>query len=209
MIELKKEILTCLQGWRNTNNKEQNLQGRLYAHFLKFEKNGYVVEMETNIKQDEHLDWLFENKDVKRDGFCKSEIDLFIYNQSQKEAYAIELKWIYHRDTGWNMVDYLEDYKCDAQFCRQLMSQHICTDVCSLVAYDFNPVKQVKKPNFKKECDIKEAFLGGKYMDAKGNRRQPTEGRIDGIPFHWQPLYNDYCYYMIDGKDIANSSMTK
>ena len=205
MIELKKEIKTCLQGWRNTNNKEQNLQGWLYACFLKFKKEGYVVEMETNIKQDEHLDWLFENKNVKRDDFCKSEIDLLIYHHERKEAYAIELKWIYHRDQGWNVVDHLADYSRDALFCEQLLLSHICTDVCSLVAYDFNPIKQVKKAYFRKDPDIKEAFLGGKYMDNKGNRRQPIEGRINGVQFKWQPLYDDYCYYMINGNDIIQA----
>ena len=81
MINLKEEIITCLQDWRNTNNKEQNLQGWLYAHFLKYRSEGYVIEMETNIRQDEHLGWLFENKDVNRNNFCKSEVDLFIYNE--------------------------------------------------------------------------------------------------------------------------------
>lgn len=203
MINLKEEIITCLQDWRNTNNKEQNLQGWLYAYFLKYRSEGYVIEMETNIRQDEHLGWLFKNKDVDRNNFCKSEVDLFIYNESQKEAYAVELKWIYHRDTGWNVVDHLPAYECDAQFCNQLLSHYICSDVCSLVVYDFNPEKQVKNPRFSKDSCKKEDFLGGKYTDEKGNRRQPTAGRICGIPFKWLPLYDDYCYYIIDGKDMS------
>lgn len=207
MINLKEEIREGLKGWCNTNDKEQNLQGWLYAHFLKFQKDGYVVEMETNIKQDEHLEWLFKDKKVNRDAFCKSEVDLLIYHPIRKEVYAMELKWVYHRDEGWNVVDHLTDFMCDAHFCRQLLKHHICTDVCSFVAYNFNPQKQVKKANFSKEQTIKEAFLGGPYMDSNGNRRLPTEGAINGVHFEWESLYDDYYCYMIDGKDILNSSL--
>jgi len=62
MINLTDTIDDALITIVNTNNKEQNFQGRLYASLIKLEKYGYVVEMETNVK-DDHLP--FFPKDIK------------------------------------------------------------------------------------------------------------------------------------------------
>ena len=50
MMNFSEEIENCLKDVRNTNNKEQNFQGRLYAHFLKFEEEGYIIENSTKTR---------------------------------------------------------------------------------------------------------------------------------------------------------------
>ena len=205
-INIKKEIAKALKDWRNTNNKEQNFQGHLYAHFLKFKKKGYVVEMETNIKQDKHLGLLFKDKNFDKNILCKSEVDLLLYNEQNGEAYAIELKWIYNREGRWNVVDHLAEFSCDVEFCKQLVENHICTNVCSFVAYDFDDKKQVQRVVFNNDKEDKEAFLGGPYIDKSGKRRKLTRGTIKGVPFHWVDLYDKYRYFMIDGQDILNNN---
>ena len=121
MIHFSQEIEKCLNNVYNTNNKEQNFQGRLYAHFLPFEKEGYVVEMETSVN-DEHLKPVLLKRmndsrlsDLKKDDFRKIEIDLLLYKEDFSEMYAAELKWVYNRSEGWNVVDHLEDFKDDAR----------------------------------------------------------------------------------------------
>lgn len=76
---IQKEIDSFLHSsyFVNTNHREQNLQGRLYAYLLHLEQDGYVVEMETNIKSEEYSE-LF--KDTRyRDSLLKSEVDILIY----------------------------------------------------------------------------------------------------------------------------------
>lgn len=148
MINLKHEIETFLNSnWCNTNDKEQNMQGRLYAWLLRFEQIGYVVEMETSVR-DEHLK-CFKNKvwkdDFSLEKFAKKEMDLFIYNKAFTEVYAAELKWIYKRDKGWNILDNLEDFKDDAKFCYQLVEHGGFTETCSVVVQDFERSKQVQR----------------------------------------------------------------
>ena len=129
MIRLQSEIENCLQTIRNTNNKEQNFQGRLYAYFMKFEKEGYVVEMETNIKDIPNISHL--------DNYSKKEIDILIYKKDYSEKYAIELKWTY--DPGFHYLDKLEEYKKDVVFVRQLVQFANFNETCSVIVMDTNP----------------------------------------------------------------------
>lgn len=150
MINFSKEIESCLLSIRNTNNKEQNFQGRLYTHFLKYETMGYIVEMETNVK-DDHISFF-----PKGIPYEKHEMDLLIYSADNKEKYAAELKWIYHQnDTGrWTFLDNLSDFEKDVRFVRQLHDELGFIETCSVVVYDTNPEKQTQlRPNRKNRID--------------------------------------------------------
>jgi len=212
MINFSKEIEKCLNNVHNTNNKEQNFQERLYAHFLPFEKDGYVVEMETSVN-DEHLKPILKKRmnvkdenDFKKADFRKIEIDLLIYKKDYSEMYAAELKWIYNRTTGWNVVDHLEEFKDDAVFCHQLVEKAHFDETCSVVVYDFNPDKQVRRysPKNKETIQEKLDFLGGSYpaTDHGSIISDEQGGKTD---FEWIDLKDyvdgqDYKYYLIKFK---------
>lgn len=210
MLNFSQEIKKCLEDVHNTNNKEQNFQGRLYAHFLPIEKFGYVVEMETSVN-DEHLKPILKKRmsiddsnDFNKTDFKKIEIDLLIYKEDFSEMYAAELKWIYNRTEGWNVVDHLEDFKEDAIFCRQLVEKAHFTETCSVVVYDFDPNKQVKNPRFVKNAEEKWAFLGNDYKEPKYGKiiSKEPDGKTD---FEWIDLkeYKEgqkYKYYLVKFK---------
>lgn len=188
MIHLQQEIENCFKTLRNTNNKEQNFQGRLYAYFLKFEEEGYVVEMETNIKddhlKDDHATFFPEGVNFK-----KKEIDLLIYKKDFSEKYAIELKWIYHQNGSgrWNVLDNLPSFQEDLVFVKQLKNLANFTETCSVVVYDIDPEKTTKhRKNRKNEKD--EIPFAEKNL-------------ICGEHFTRVPLYKngnqDYWYYLI------------
>lgn len=187
MINLRKEIETCLQTLKNSNNKEQNFQGRLYAYFLKFEKEGYIVEMETSIK-DDHIPF-FNELDTNK--FYKKEIDLLIYKQDYSEKYAIELKWIYHQDGSgkWNVLDNLPSFEKDLVFVKQLKEIAHFTETCSIVVYDADPEKTTKPSKHRK--------------NAKNERPFAEDHIICGEKFDLLPLPScnkknqDYWYYII------------
>lgn len=183
MINLKQEIENCLKTLRNSNNKEQNFQGRLYAYFLKFEKDGYIVEMETSIN-DDHIS-LFP-KDKK---FEKKEIDLLIYKKDLSEKYAIELKWIYHQNGSgkWNVLDNLPSFEQDLIFVKQLKNSANFTQTCSLVVYDIDPEKTTKPRKNRKNEEKEKPFV--------------EKNMLCGEQFTRLPLYKkgntDYWYYLI------------
>lgn len=212
MLNFSKEIEAALRVLNNTNDKEQNMQGRLYAHFLQFEKEGYVVEMETSVN-DESLKRILKERmndttptDFSKQDFRKIEIDLLVYKPNQSELYAAELKWVYNRTKGWNVVDHLEDFKADSIFCHQLVEKARFTETCSVVVYDFNENKQVKRYSPKNQDTLQEKldFLGGEYpardygmiqFDEEGNK----------VSFNWIDLKDyrndrDYKYYMLTFK---------
>ena len=212
MINFSQEIENCLRKVRNTNNKEQNFQGRLYAHFLPYEKDGYVVEMETSVN-DEHLKVILKQRmndtsstDFKKADFRKIEIDLLIYKKDYSEMYAAELKWIYNRSDGWNVVDHLEDFKDDAVFCHQLIEKAHFNETCSVVVYDFAPKKQVKRysPRNIETQQEKIDFLGGSYP-AHEHGTIISDEHGGKTSFQWIDLTDhkdgqDYKYYMITFK---------
>lgn len=209
MINFTSEIEQCIKHISNTNDKEQNFQGRLYAHFLQFEKQGYLVEMETSVN-DEHFKSILKqrmrdksDKDFTKADFRKIEVDLFIYKPDQSELYAAELKWIYNRTSGWNVVDHLEELKADAIFCNQLVQKAAFTETCSVVVYDFYPPKQVKRYSPKKQETMQEKleFLGGDYPAREFGK---IACDVDGstIDFHWIDIDDkgrdrDYKYYIL------------
>lgn len=209
MLNFCHEIKKCLENVHNTNNKEQNFQGRLYAHFLPIEKFGYVVEMETSVN-DEHLKPILKKRmsivdsnDFNKTDFKKIEIDLLIYKKDFSEMYAAELKWIYNRTEGWNVVDHLEDFKEDAIFCRQLVEKAYFTETCSVVVYDFDPGKQVQRyaPRDEKTKQEKLEFLGGSYPAHNKGKIISKEPDRE-TDFEWIDLkeYNErqkYKYYLI------------
>ena len=212
MINFSKEIESALHVLNNTNDKEQNMQGRLYAHFLQFEKEGYVVEMETSVN-DETLKRILKERmsdttpfDFTKQDYRKIEIDLLVYKPDQSELYAAELKWIYNRTKGWNVVDHLEEFKADSIFCHQLVEKARFTETCSLVVYDFYKDKQVKRYSPKNQNTQQEKldFLGGDYpARAHGMIQCDEEG--NKAPFNWIDLKDyrddrDYKYYMITYK---------
>lgn len=212
MINFSQEIENCLRTVRNTNNKEQNFQGRLYAHFLPYEKDGYVVEMETSVN-DEHLKVILKQRmndtsstDFKKADFRKIEIDLLIYKKDYSEMYAAELKWIYNRSDGWNVVDHLEDFKDDAVFCHQLIEKAHFNETCSVVVYDFDPKKQVKRysPRNIETQQEKIDFLGGSYP-AHEHGTIISDEHGGKTSFRWIDLIDhkdgqDYKFYMITFK---------
>ena len=209
MLNFSQEIKKCLEDVHNTNNKEQNFQGRLYAHFLPIEKSGYIVEMETSVN-DEHLKPIIKKRmsvddsnDFNKTDFKKIEIDLLIYKEDFSEIYAAELKWIYNRTEGWNVVDHLEDFKDDAIFCRQLVEKAHFTETCSVVVYDFDPNKQVIRyaPRDEKTKQEKLDFLGGPYP-AHDKGKIISKENAETSDFEWIGLkeYKEgqkYKYYLI------------
>ena len=201
MINFKQRIEACLRHVCNTNNKEQNFQGRLYAFLLSLEQEGYIVEMETSIR-DEHLKPIFENIDFSQ--FAKREMDILVYKPDFSEIYAAELKWIYHSEVGWNVFDGLEDYKEDALFCHQLTSIAGFTETCSVVVNDFDDKKRVKSPRLGDVNSGKRLFVGNDYFN-------PQIGKINSgnkyEDFKWVPLdlrnnnTQDYRYYILSFKN--------
>lgn len=199
MLDIRKELTEFLQNckWENTNEKEQNLQCYLFAHFLKFTEQGYTVEAETNIKQDCHLKRFWASHScIPLSALDKSEVDLLVYNADFTEVHAIELKWVHEREGRWNLVDHLEDFKKDLRFCHQLGGLGF-TSAFSLVVYDFNPERQVLRVNFNKNKEEKTAFIGGNYIHGV----VPQGGKILGVSFKWEELNNSisksHRYYII------------
>jgi len=195
MINCCQEIENCLKTLENTNNKEQNFQGILFQYFReKFMSLGYIVEMETSVL-DEHIKTYVCNKlgispnschdDIKSQ-FRKSEMDLLIYKTDLSELYAAELKWIYHRDTGWNVLDHLKDFQDDVSFCKELKDKLLFTKTCSVVVHDFDKNKLVQSPRIsdskENAANVKYDFLGGSYS------LLPSNGKICNIPFEWKNL---------------------
>ncbi len=209
MIDFSQEIEKCLKKLHNTNNKEQNFQGRLYAHFLPFEKEGYVVEMETSVN-DEHLKPILKKRmsatdlnDFKKEDFRKIEIDLLIYKQDYSELYAAELKWIYNRTGHWNVVDHLEEFKADAIFCHQLVEKAHFNETCSVVVYDFDSAKRIEhyRPRNTETQQEKLEFLGGRYP-ATYHGKIIADEHGGKTFFKWIDLKDytkgqDYKYYLI------------
>ena len=172
MIDFNKEIENCLKSLRNSNNKEQNFQGRLYAYFLKFEEYGYVVEMETNIKDIPNTNSAL---------FVKKEIDLLIYKHDYSEKYAAELKWTY--DPGFHYLDKLEEYKKDVIFVNQLVQLADFDETCSVVVIDTNP-QHLSKLRKKRQNQEEENLF--------------ESGEICGIQFGARKkLYDVYEYIII------------
>ncbi len=223
MINLKQEIETFLNSnWCNTNDKEQNMQGRLYAWLLRFEQQGYTVEMETSVR-DEHIK-CFNNKACKDnfpiEDFAKKEMDLFIFNKDFSEVYAAELKWIYKRDEGWNILDNLEDFKDDAKFCYQLVEHGRFTETCSVVVQDFEESKQVQRCSWSRNkpevIRDKQHFLGRESYPSVEDLTKLPGGSINVkdndspvyLPFEWKDLHQEqklpnppkrqYRYYILD-----------
>ena len=213
MINLKHEIETFLNSnWCNTNDKEQNMQGRLYAWLLRLEQQGYTVEMETSI-HDAHLDDTMP--EITADNKpAKTEMDIFISHKDTPELYAVELKWIYNKTEGWNVVDHLQDFEKDAMFCRWLAEKADFTETCSVVVYDFEESKQVKRYSPKERIKEKRLFLGKDYPVDKSKRCYIQTGDDQLAPFMWQKLNNislpdrDYYYYIISFQN-KNSLATK
>ena len=212
MIQLKQEIEEFLNSnWANTNDKEQNMQGRLYAWLLRLEQRGYTVEMETSI-HDEHLADIMP--DLKDNKPSKTEMDIFIHDASFIELYAIELKWIYNKTTGWNVVDHLEDFEDDAKFCNWLADKADFTETCSVVVYDFEESKQVKRFSPKERKEDKYKFLGEDYPCKKDRGKIFAGDEGQYAPFTWHKLNNqprpnrDYYYYIISFQN-KNSLATK
>lgn len=212
MLNFSEELQKALLILKNTNDKEQNMQGRLYAHFLQFESEGYRVEMETSIN-DEHIKRILKSRmhdsspqDFTKKDFRKIEIDLLVYKSDLTELYAAELKWVYNRSCGWNVVDHLEDFKDDSVFCHQLIEKAGFTETCSLVVYDFFPDKQVKRfsPKNQETLAEKMAFLGGDYPARDHGQIQNDEaGHL--VAFEWKDFPDErdnrhYRYYMIINK---------
>lgn len=209
MINFSKEIETALLVLNNTNDKEQNMQGRLYAHFLQFEKEGYVVEMETSVN-DEALKRILKERmsdttptDFTKHDFRKIEFDLLVYKPDQSELYAAELKWIYNRSKGWNVVDHLEEFKADSIFCHQLVEKARFTETCSVVVYDFFESKQVKRYSPKNQDTLQEKldFLGGEYP-ARDHGQIQCDEQGNMVSFNWMDLKDnrndrDYKYYIL------------
>lgn len=124
MIHIQNEIQGFLNSsyFTNTNHREQNLQGRLYAYLLHLEKEGYVVEMESNIVKSNDYNNLFGNS-FGNSSLLKSEVDILIYKKEGDEfveAYAIELKWFY--DPGFHYFDNYKEFVKDVAFVQQLRS---------------------------------------------------------------------------------------
>ncbi len=224
MLNLRDLIERFFQtGWKNTNDKEQNLQGRLYAYLLPLQSRGYTVEMETSTV-DEHLKKFWDEKGVSEDDIKdlpKKEIDLLIYNDIMSEVYAAELKWIYERKGRWNILDNLDGFTKDAKFCKQLHEIAGFTGTCSVVVQNFEESKQVKRSywreteNNKGYVDRKRHFLGCySYHKDPSDLRKLKGGSIlvddtHYVPFVWKDLYQvkgvaprDYRYYIVDSQDM-------
>lgn len=196
MIHFCQEIETFIHQVRNTNNKEQNFQSQLVHFFTEKYGNDYIIEVETS-RADTHVKdaRMIAQSDI--DGvlipYRKKEIDLLIYNKTDKtEKYAAELKWIYHREGtgGWCCLDSLDAFSDDAVFVEQLVEHSGFTETCSVVVYDFNPGRQVKRvvwgtPEQKKR---KRAFLDGEYHQERLKGTLVDGKTHKGYPFVWRKL---------------------
>ena len=174
MIHLQQELEKCFKTLRNTNNKEQNFQGRLYTYFLKLEKEGYVVEMETNIGDIPNIS--------QPSTYEKKEIDLFIYKKDYSEKYAIELKWTH--DPGYHYLDKLGEYKKDVIFVRQLFQLANFDETCSVIVVDTNCKTQPRKNRINQ--DEEKRFEDGELCGENFGKRKVLYDAYEYIiiPFH-------------------------
>lgn len=177
MINLQNEIENCLKTLRNTNNKEQNFQGRLYAYFLKFEKEGYIIEMETSVN-DTHIPFFSDTISYK-----KKEIDILIYKEDYSEKYAIELKWNYN--PGFHYLDRLCEYEDDVIFVKQLVEKANFDETYSVIIVDTNPKHLTKLRQKRKNQEKEDSF---------------EKGMICGEHFDRNKLYDAYEYIIIPFK---------
>lgn len=189
MLNLKEEIEKFLSlDWVNTNNKEQNFQGRLYAYLQHLEQWGYLVEMETS-RNDEHIKYSFSSYT----DWAKTEMDILVYKKDMSEKYAAELKWFY--DPTFHYFDHIEEYKMDVKFARQLVEQGGFTEACSIVI--INPKDLTNPSKSRKNFDELMAFgYNGDNSNAEIKINENT------VPLVWKDLHNkvstgDKCYYYI------------
>lgn len=188
MIHIQNEIQGFLNSsyFTNTNHREQNLQGRLYAYLLHLEKAGYVVEMESNIVKSNDYDNLFEDPSL-RQNLIKSEVDILIYKKKGdefEEAYAIELKWFY--DPGFHYFDKYKEFVKDVAFVQQLRSGNTrFTETAALTFVE--SLDTNAQPTRRK---LYNNYL--KYMEYSPNRKQCSfvsdpDGMIVNppVPFTW------------------------
>lgn len=195
MIKFTEEIERFLQIVRNTNNKEQNFQAQLVHFFTEKYGNDYNVEVETS-RADTHVKGTMIKPLTDSNGkdlYRKKEIDLLIYNKDDHtEKYAAELKWIYHRagTGGWCCLDSLEAFSDDAVFVEQLVEQSGFTETCSVVVYDFNPTRQVKRVMWgtPEQEERKRAFLGGEYHEERVKGTLVDSKTQRGYPFVWKKV---------------------
>lgn len=203
-------------NWKNTNNKEQNFQGRLYSHLLSLEESGYCVEMESNVS-DEHLKDVVPVQDAQGQALCKKEIDILVYKRTEgkvTERYLAELKWIYKKDGPWNVTDKLTEFIKDAQFCKQVATAQTNSfdEACSIVVYDFDESKNVVTFAPKKNIEIKRSFIGGDYRKKLENTCTLDMGDGQRVDFRWKRLgesvqqnTTNYHYYRISFTNKENS----
>ena len=163
MIKLQNVIENCLMSIKNTNNKEQNFQGRLYAYLLKYEREGYIIEMETSVK-DAHVASLFP-ENIK---YSKTEIDLLIYKKDMSEKYAIELKWNFN--PGFHYLDRLREYEEDVIFVRQLVQDAGFNEACSVIVMDTEHITKLR-PNRANQIS-EDAFENGMICGKQFGQRK-------------------------------------
>lgn len=174
MIHLKEIIRNFLRNtkWCNTNEKEQNLQGRLYSFFTNLEDLGYIVEMETSVK-DNHL-----AKVLNKNSFKKTEIDLLIYKHDFSEKYAVELKWFY--SPGFHYFDRFKEFQEDCFFAKQLVQSGF-DEACSVVVV--NPHGITNANNNRKNFDLLMNFGFDKYNSIPRKLRYNNN---EDIEFSWE-----------------------
>ena len=191
MILIQNEIQGFLNSsyFTNTNHREQNLQGRLYAYLLHLEKEGYVVEMESNIVKSNDYKKLFEDS-FGNSSLLKSEVDILIYKKEGDEfveAYAIELKWF--DDPGFHYFDNDKEFVKDVAFVQQLRSGN--TRFTETAALTFGESLNTKaQPKRRK---LYNNYL--KYMEYSPNHKQCSfvsdpDGMIVNPPvqFTWNDI---------------------
>lgn len=208
MINFKSILESFLNSkWTNSNQKEQNFQGRLYSFLLPLEQQGYCVEMESNVA-DEHLKDVIPASAEALGELAKKEIDILVYKREGDtvvERYLAELKWIYHKDGPWNVTDNLKAFIQDARFCKQMTLEQYggFNETCSVVLYDFDEKKQVVRYSPKHKNSDKDKFIGGCYETRLDNKCTLLVEGID-VSFRWKkPIAyinndsTDYRYYLV------------
>lgn len=211
MIHLKQEVEKFLNSnWCNSNDKEQNMQGRLYAYLMHFEQLGYTVEMETSVN-DEHMISVFKQceRDLladKKEKQLKTEMDILIYKKNPdyngkdedyeyNELYEVELKW-YH-DAGFHYFDRIEEYKKDIRFAKFLVEKARFNEAVSVLIV--NPYKNTIPRRDRSNYSELSAFA---YDEENLDKKSTLEIDDFKVNINWHELSGkspktEKCFYYI------------
>ena len=190
---------------------------------LKGEGN-YLVQFERNLLRFNNLPQEYKTinkgedviKNVKREDFKKSEIDILVVNEDDtNEKYAIELK--YHRKEMGEVPDFLYNCVLDMWFVKRMVEKDVIKKgFCIVVTED--------KGIYDKDREIKEGMRNN-YIHFKDEDKtevvkldENKEGLIKRTDEKWKDIYNvvkknskskDDDYYYINTREFYTEENSK